>query len=145
MHYEKYHCVKSVQIQSFFWSLFFCIRTEYGDLRSKYPYSVRIQENTDQKKLRIWTFYTQCIITLLCPEFSKYGNRNLVVLKNSQLSDLHLMYIENVKRFLFTGLIELTGIILIRIFLRVPARRFLQNYINICFIILNNMMMQLDV
>ena len=25
------------------------IRTEYGDLRSKYPYSVRIQENTDQK------------------------------------------------------------------------------------------------
>ena len=25
------------------------IRTEYGDLRSKFPYSVRIQENTDQK------------------------------------------------------------------------------------------------
>ena len=23
------HCVKSVQIQSFFWSVFFCIRTEY--------------------------------------------------------------------------------------------------------------------
>ena len=44
------HCVKSVQIQSIFWSVFSCIRTEYGDLRSKYPYSVRIQENTDQKK-----------------------------------------------------------------------------------------------
>ena len=24
------------------------------------PYSVRIQENTDQKKLRIWTIFTQC-------------------------------------------------------------------------------------
>ena len=25
---KKYHCVKSVQIQSFFWSIFSCIRTE---------------------------------------------------------------------------------------------------------------------
>ena len=29
------HCVKSVQIRSFLWSVFSCIRTEYGDLRSK--------------------------------------------------------------------------------------------------------------
>ena len=36
------HCVKSVQIRSFFWSVFW-----------------RIQENTDQKKLRIWTHFTQ--------------------------------------------------------------------------------------
>ena len=35
---------------SFFWSVFSCIRTEYRDLLSKSPYSVRIQENTDQKK-----------------------------------------------------------------------------------------------
>ena len=27
------HCVKSVQIRSFFWSVFSCIWTEYGDLR----------------------------------------------------------------------------------------------------------------
>ena len=33
---------------------------EYGDLRS--PYSVAIQENTDQKKLRIWTLFTQWIL-----------------------------------------------------------------------------------
>ena len=25
------------------------------------PYSVQIRENTDQKKLRIWTLFTQCI------------------------------------------------------------------------------------
>ena len=42
-HYYKPHCVKSVQIWSFFWSVFSCIQTEYGDLC---PYSVRIQENT---------------------------------------------------------------------------------------------------
>ena len=50
------HCVKSVQIGRFFWSVFSCIRTEYGDLLRKSLYSVRIQENMDQKKLRIWTF-----------------------------------------------------------------------------------------
>ena len=46
---EKYHCVKSVQILSFFWFVFSCIRTEYGDLLGNFLYSVRIQENTDQK------------------------------------------------------------------------------------------------
>ena len=58
------HCVKSVQIRSFFWSIFSCIRTEYGDLRNKSPYSVRIQENTDQKNLRIRTLFMQCLITI---------------------------------------------------------------------------------
>ena len=54
------HCVKSVQIRSFFWSVFACIRTEYGEIRSISPYSVRMRENTDQKKLRTWTLFTQC-------------------------------------------------------------------------------------
>ena len=52
---QEFHCVKSVQIQSFFFcSAFSCIRTEYGDLalREKCP-------NTDQKKLRVWTLFTQ--------------------------------------------------------------------------------------
>ena len=43
---------------NFFWSLFPRIRTEYGDLFRKSPYSVRARKNTDQKKLRIWTLYT---------------------------------------------------------------------------------------
>ena len=47
------HCVESVQILSFFWCVFSCIRTKYGDLLSKSPYSDRMQENADQKKLRI--------------------------------------------------------------------------------------------
>ena len=28
-----YHCVKSVHIRSFFWSVFSCIRTEYRKIR----------------------------------------------------------------------------------------------------------------
>ena len=46
---ETKHCVKSVQIRSFFWSIFSCIRTEYVVLLCKSPYSVQIQENADQK------------------------------------------------------------------------------------------------
>ena len=55
-----FHCVKSVQMRSFLWFLFSCFRTEYVDLRCKSLYSVRIQENANQKKPRIWTLFTQC-------------------------------------------------------------------------------------
>ena len=51
------HWVKSIQIRSISWSVFSCIRTEYRELRRKSSYWVRIQENTDQKKLRIWTLH----------------------------------------------------------------------------------------
>ena len=53
--------MESVQIRSFFWSVISRIRTEYRDLLRKSPYSVPIWENTDQKKLRIWTIFTQCL------------------------------------------------------------------------------------
>ena len=47
------HCMKRVQIRSIFWSVFSCTQTEYRytrHIQSEYiPYSVRIQENTDQK------------------------------------------------------------------------------------------------
>ena len=62
--FAQNHCVKSVQIGSFFWSLFSRIRTEYGEIRSISPYSVRMPENTDQKKLPIWTDFTQWIFWL---------------------------------------------------------------------------------
>ena len=53
------HCVESVQIRSFFWSVFSRIRTEYGYLLCKFSYSVLIRQNTDQKKLRVLTLFTQ--------------------------------------------------------------------------------------
>ena len=52
-----------VQIRSFFWSAFSWIWTEEGDLQNKSTYSVRIQENMNQKKLRIWTLFTQCFVS----------------------------------------------------------------------------------
>ena len=58
--WQRFHGVKSVQIWSFFWPVFSCVRTEYGDLLRKSPYLVWIQENTDQKKHRIWTLFAQC-------------------------------------------------------------------------------------
>ena len=64
---QNTHCVKSVQIRRFFCAVFSCIRTEYVDLRGKFPYSVRIQENTDQKNLRIWTLFTHWLLILSLP------------------------------------------------------------------------------
>ena len=55
------HCVVSAQIRSFLWFLFFRIWTKYGQLLIS-SYSVWIRENTDQKKLRIWIPFTQCVI-----------------------------------------------------------------------------------
>ena len=59
--------MKTVQIRSFFWSLFSHIRTEYGEIRSISPYSVRMRENTDQKKLCIWTLFTKWSEACLVP------------------------------------------------------------------------------
>ena len=59
-------CVKSVQIRNFFWSVFSCIWTEYDDLLRKFLYSVQVQKNTDQKKLRIWTLFTQWSLRDFC-------------------------------------------------------------------------------
>ena len=50
--------VKNVQIRNFLWSVFSRIQTEYGELECKSPYSLRILENTEQKKLHTWTFFT---------------------------------------------------------------------------------------
>ena len=49
----------------FFCSVFSRIRTEYGEIWSIFPYSVGILENTDQKKLCIWTHFTQWLLHLL--------------------------------------------------------------------------------
>ena len=40
----------------FSWSLFSCIRIEYGDMSSISPYSVQTWENTDQKNSKYGYF-----------------------------------------------------------------------------------------
>ena len=44
-----FHCMKSVQIRSFFWSVFSRIRTEYGEIRSISPYSVEYRKCEPEK------------------------------------------------------------------------------------------------
>ena len=57
--------MKSVQIRSFFWSVFSCIRTEYRDLVRKFPHSVQIQQNTDQK-YPIFGHFSGSVLSALC-------------------------------------------------------------------------------
>ena len=59
MYVANTHHVKSVPIPNIFWSVLSRIWIEYGDLIRKSQYLVRIQGNTDQKKLRIFTLFTQ--------------------------------------------------------------------------------------
>ena len=42
------------------WCLPVTLREKCPNTESKSPYLVQIQKNTDQKKLRIWTLFTQC-------------------------------------------------------------------------------------
>ena len=70
------HCLKSFQIRSSFSFSFSCIRTEYGDLPRKSQYSVGIQENMDQKKLRIWTLFTQSELEL-CNTNNQQSNQSV--------------------------------------------------------------------
>ena len=51
--------MKSVQTRSFFWSVYSRTRVEYEDLLRKSLYSVRARKNTDQKKLRMRSLFTQ--------------------------------------------------------------------------------------
>ena len=76
-----FHCLKSVQIRSYFWSVFSCIPTEYRDLLRKSPYSVGIQENTDRKKLRIWTLFTQCSSWWRSVKMKIFAGYNLIKTK----------------------------------------------------------------
>ena len=48
-HTDQKKLRKNCPYSEFFWSVFSRVRTECKDLRSKSPYRVRIQENTDQK------------------------------------------------------------------------------------------------
>ena len=79
-----HHCVKSVQMRSFVWSAFSFIWTEWRDLLRKSLYSVRIQENTDQKKTPyLDTFHTAIINNLidLLDELERFEYGSTLVLE----------------------------------------------------------------
>ena len=55
--------MKLAQIQSFYWSIFSCIWTGYGDVQSKSLFSVRMWENMDQKKNQYLDMFHAVIIS----------------------------------------------------------------------------------
>ena len=61
------HCVKSFQIRSYFWSLFFYIRAEYGDLQSGH-FSRSYFDDKSGLSLRTLSLF--------------YGSKNTANLKN---------------------------------------------------------------
>ena len=63
---RRAHCVKSVQIWRFFWSVFSRIWTEYRDLLRKSPYSSLNTGKNGPEKLYIWTVFTQWQIWVNC-------------------------------------------------------------------------------
>ena len=48
------HCVKSAQIQSFFWSDFSCIRTEYREIRARKNSVFGHFSHSEGKKDMLW-------------------------------------------------------------------------------------------
>ena len=77
-------CAKNVQIRVFFRSVFSHIWTEYGDLLRKSPYSVQIRENTDQKKLGIWTFFAQWQVQNLIRTIDSFYKERLQISNSYQ-------------------------------------------------------------
>ena len=56
--------IKWASYSDFFWSVFPRIRTEYGNILCISSYSVRMQENTDQRTLNTDTFHAVLITSL---------------------------------------------------------------------------------
>ena len=75
------HCVKSVEIPSFFWSVFSCIQTKYGDSLGKYG---------PEKTPYLDTFHTVCKT-----EASNTNNHSLI-------KHLRRRFLRDSWRFFFT-------------------------------------------
>ena len=81
------HCVKSVQIRSFFWSVFSSIWTEYGDIRSISPYSFRNAGKCGTEKIPyLDIFHTMLSITFLRngTYLKPHGDWKLLVLDSAE-------------------------------------------------------------
>ena len=90
----KKNSVKSVRIRSFSGPFFSLIRTEYGEILRICPYSVQLQENTDQKNYEYGHFsyregkpnvclYLNVVLDAACPSVSllfKFHDKNLIYL-----------------------------------------------------------------
>ena len=72
--HKSLHCLKSLE---FFWSVFSRIRTEYGEMWSISPYSVRMGENTDQKKSKYGHFSGSVIDKYFCSSCHLFFSKSI--------------------------------------------------------------------
>ena len=70
-------------MRSYFWSVFSRIWTKYREILRTSPYSVRMRENTDQKKLCVWTLFTQYIFKIIVKDVT-----SVVVISHDSKSEL---------------------------------------------------------
>ena len=101
-HTADQHCLKSVSILSYSGLYFPAFWTEYGEIQSIFPYSVRIRENTDQNNSEYGHFSHSAIdqssefqSTALFINFVFISQiysmlQNLINLTNSKISFLNL-------------------------------------------------------
>ena len=69
--------VIAVRQKNVCWSLFPRTWTEYGDLRSKSSYSVRVWENMDRNTPNTDTFYAVLILIQVCPITQNENNTHI--------------------------------------------------------------------
>ena len=84
----------------FFWSVFSRIRTEYGEILRISPYSVRMQENTDQKNSeyghfsRSGSLIRNCVLRLLSSLFISFiWKENYWYLTHTSLSNNSIFWL----------------------------------------------------
>ena len=73
-----YHCMKSVRIRSFLWSVFYRSRTEYGDWQCESLNSVEMRENTDHKNSAYAVFYTVSLPKIFLISITKHKLQNIL-------------------------------------------------------------------
>ena len=68
-----------------------CILLHSDWIRRGTPYSVRVRENTDQKKLHIWTLFTQCNSANLIKTFKIMSVQNKIDIFFHEIKYLQLI------------------------------------------------------
>ena len=120
--------MKSVQTLSFFWPVFSCIPTEYGDLLLKSPYSVRIRENTDQKELRVWTIFMQWFVPKTKVEVKTDGHLIVFILvcnvKHDWTDQNNFLVCSRLKLKVLTVLFSNVNVLFIHIEIFIPKSFF---------------------
>ena len=81
--FQQENCVKSIQIQSYFWSVFSCIRTEYGEIKCPNTelFLVRIQSEHGKIRTRNNSVFGH---------FSRSGSNIVEVTSSVKLLEIHI-------------------------------------------------------